>query len=224
MTEKEIQILVSKFLKGTASKEEEEMLHKWYDNLDLIGEEVIIQTNGESKEDVKRRLYASIRSKLDHEKKATPSNLLRSRSWLPYAALVFFFLSFGIYFLYTHDSQKKETYYTQLLNNDIGPGGENAILELATGEIIVLDSTKMGDIVSADGVRVSRSLEGILSLDVLSPSTKSLSQVNVIRTPKGGHFQLKLPDGSRVWLNASSSIKFPTTFNHALREVYLEGE
>src|SRR5690606_32082400 len=222
MTEREIKILAAKFLNGTASKKEEDLLHSWYDNQKLNKSQLTVLTKGESKEDVKRRLYNSIVSALSEEVKIENKKRPRAWKWIPYAAIFLMFLSIGIYVL--KDLSDEEIHYTQVLKNDVTSGGESAILELESGKKINLDSTQVGEISGLNGISVNRTVDGGLSLDISAVATTSAIQQNTIRTPKGGHFHIKLPDGTNVWLNASSSIKFPSVFSETLREVYLEGE
>jgi ferric-dicitrate binding protein FerR (iron transport regulator) len=112
--------------------------------------------------------------------------------------------------------------------NDIGPGGNRAILTLANGTHIVLDSAANGLIAMQSGVKILK-FNGRLTV---YPGKKGSEQVpdsnavafNTISTPRGGQYQLVLPDGSKVWLNAASSLKFPTVFNSNERQVELTGE
>src|SRR5690606_23786030 len=224
MTEQEIQELVIKFLNGTASDEEEAKLHKWYDKKGFNSEEIIIDTDGESKQDVKERLFKAISAKKENTGK---NQLVRNRRVLrlSYAAAILIFLLSGTYFYFINNSNKEPIHYTQLLKNDVGPAGENSILELADGKLVDLDSTKIHDSLNSYGVALTKGSDGMLSLNI-KPGTMSLkNEFNTVRTPKGGHFHLTLADGTKVWLNASTLIRFPSSFvKDAQREIYLEGE
>ena len=106
--------------------------------------------------------------------------------------------------------------------NDVQPGGNKATLTLSDGSIIDLDDAKNGTLTQQGNTKVIK-LDDKLLYDL---STKATQQVvyNTISTPKGGQYQLELPDGSRVWLNASSSIHFPTSFVAKERRVEITGE
>lgn len=223
MTEREIQKLVEKFLNGTASDEEEAKLHKWYDKKGFDSEEIMIDTDGESKQDVKERLFNAISAKKENTGK---NQLVRNRRVLrlSYAAAILIFLLSGTYFYFINNSNKEPIHYTQLMKNDVGPAGENAILEFDDGKLVGLDSTKIHDSLNSYGVALTKDGHGMLSLSI-KPGTKGLkNRTNTIRTPKGGHFHLILSDGTKVWLNASTLIRFPSSFTDAQREIYLEGE
>lgn len=223
MTEREIQKLVVKFLKGTASAEEEAKLHKWYDKKGFDSEEIIIDTDGESKQDVKERLFNAISAKKENTEKV---QLVKNRRTmrLSYAAAILIFLLSGTYFIFINNRSNEPIHYTQLMKNDVGPAGENAILEFDDGKLVDLDSTKIHDSLNSYGVALTKDPDGMLSLSI-KPGTKGLkNRNNTIRTPKGGHFHLILSDGTKVWLNASTLIRFPSSFTDAQREIYLEGE
>jgi len=114
---------------------------------------------------------------------------------------------------------------------DIEAGKNKAILTLGDGSIIILDDAKNGILANQGGNSVLKAADGEVIYSFLSEVNDSLVQdelapvvYNTIETPKGGKFQIKLPDGSKVWLNAASSIRFPTAFNGPKRQVELKGE
>lgn len=106
--------------------------------------------------------------------------------------------------------------------NDIAAGGNKAILTLADGRKIVLDSTQNGALTNQGGVMVTKN-DGELSYQGGQQNDNSVVY-NIISTPKGGQYQLVLADGTKVWLNAASSLKYPTAFNGNDRVVELNGE
>lgn len=112
--------------------------------------------------------------------------------------------------------------------NDIPPGTEQAILTLANGKKIVLDAAVNGKIAEQAGISITKTADGQLVYE-LTESTKenggsAADDFNTIATPRGGQYQLNLPDGSRVWLNAASSLKYPIRFGEKNRKVELQGE
>lgn len=106
----------------------------------------------------------------------------------------------------------------------IQPGGNKAVLTLYNGEQIELDSLENGTVAEQFGNTVSKTEEGKLVYNFSSGSAKNEQAFNTISTPKGGEYQLILPDGTKVWLNSMSSLKFPVTFNSRERAVELIGE
>ena len=106
--------------------------------------------------------------------------------------------------------------------NDVEPGGNKATLTLADGSVILLDDAKNGTLTQQGNAKVIK-LDGKLLYDVASDNTNQVVY-NTISTPKGGQYQLELPDGSLVWLNATSSVRFPTAFIDKERRVEITGE
>ena len=114
-----------------------------------------------------------------------------------------------------HQSAKKE------MQNNIVPGQTGAILTLASGQRILLDSTVNGSLTKQGNVSViKKNSELVYS----NEGTTSNVEYNTMTTPKGRQFNLVLADGSKVWLNAASSITFPTAFIGKERKVTITGE
>lgn len=101
------------------------------------------------------------------------------------------------------------------------PGGDHAFLTLADGSVVQLDSLQDGAL-AVVGAGVAKQ-EGLLIYHTTSPEAVAPAY-NTLSTPRGGQFSILLPDGSRVWLNASSSLYYPTAFTGERREVVLKGE
>jgi transmembrane sensor len=104
----------------------------------------------------------------------------------------------------------------------ISPGNQGAILTLADGKEVVLDSLTDGVIASQYGTLV-RLEDNLLRYDQEGTDTMQ-SSYHTMRTPNGRQFRLMLPDGTRVWLNAASSIRYPTRFTGRERQVEITGE
>jgi transmembrane sensor len=102
------------------------------------------------------------------------------------------------------------------------PGTDNAVLTLADGSTIMLDDAHNGNLQNQGNTTLTK-LDGELTYD---PSSATSAEVvyNTISTPRGGKFKIELSDGSIVWLNAGSSIHFPTTFAGETRQVEMTGE
>ncbi|NML40154.1 FecR family protein [Chitinophaga sp. G-6-1-13] len=106
--------------------------------------------------------------------------------------------------------------------HDVLPGTTKAMLTLADGTSVPLDSAGSSQFEEKDGTRISKG-QGSLVYDH-SGNTEEKILFNTLATPRGGEYQITLPDGSRVWLNAASSLRFPTRFAGNDRTVYLNGE
>lgn len=106
---------------------------------------------------------------------------------------------------------------------DIAPGGNKALLTLANGSTIVLDNAHDGVLAQQGGTNVEKLDAGSLAYNTGGKGSEEV-MYNTIATPNGGQYQVILPDGSKVWLNAASSLKFPTRFEGKERSVELTGE
>lgn len=167
-------------------------------------------------------------TKMEQEKNAVISTPIHrvhflKTVWFRYAAAVILVVGITAYLwivsketnraLVSHNKPASST-----LTSDIAPGRDRAILTLANGKQILLDSTQ-GNIVQQGSLTVVN-LAGKLKYQGEGSGT----EYNTISTPKGGQYQILLPDGSKVWLNAASSIKFPTAFIGNVRQVEMTGE
>lgn len=108
----------------------------------------------------------------------------------------------------------------------IKPGGNKAFLVLSNGNRIALDDKENGVITNQGSVQVSKTADGqlIYRLSSATSSIESKTEYNTIETPRGGQYQLILPDGTKIWLNAMSSLRYPTHFSKNERRVMLAGE
>jgi len=104
---------------------------------------------------------------------------------------------------------------------EILPGGTKATLTLADGKIISLDAVPNGDIAAEGNVQVIK-MDGTLQYN--GDNENAEITYNTIQTPRGGKYQLVLSDGTVVWLNAASSLRFPVVFKRKERQVELMGE
>ncbi len=107
--------------------------------------------------------------------------------------------------------------------DDILPGGNKALLTLDDGSTIMLDSTSNGVVAQQGGATVLKSGNGQLAYDVSKTDPEKILY-NTLSTPRGGQYQLVLPDGSKVWLNSGSTIRYPTNFTGKERKIDLSGE
>jgi ferric-dicitrate binding protein FerR (iron transport regulator) len=111
-------------------------------------------------------------------------------------------------------------------NYDISPGQERAILTLANGSELILDSDQTGEIAKEKDVSVINQGDELVyqTVDTKKKDPENALQYHTLSTPKGAYYRMTLPDGSRVWLNAASSIRYPVAFAEKERRVTLTGE
>ncbi len=142
------------------------------------------------------------------------------------AAVLIAIIMGGIYYWGSYQSGKPAGGITRpaTAKTDALPGGNKATLTLANGAVIVLDNAHNGSLAQQGGTSVIKLDSGQLAYNnnVKDNSVKGL--FNTISTPRGGQYQVVLPDGSKVWLNAASSIHFPVAFTGKERNVELTGE
>lgn len=104
------------------------------------------------------------------------------------------------------------------------PGRNAAILTLSDGKRIVLDSAAKGELALQGNTHLVKNDSGSISYEAGSANVPIAMTYNVLATPKAGQYQLRLPDGSHVWLNNESSLRYPTAFSGNNRTVELTGE
>lgn len=109
------------------------------------------------------------------------------------------------------------------IENDVEPGGQKAVLILGDGSHIVLDSSGNGVVARQGNSKVVKLNNGELKYAAGSEGTTEVLY-NTMTTPPGGKYNLTLSDGTKVWLNSSSSIHFPTSFVGGIRNVEITGE
>lgn len=166
------------------------------------------------------RIEKTVLQRIDEEAVVqVPRRIPLPRKWWWAAASVVLFLSIGAYLW----MDKKSNHAPSVISSsEILPGKEGAILTLADGSQVVLDSLGNGLIARQNGAQAVIK-NGELVYDISGEVTGEVVY-NTMSTPKGRQFNLLLPDGTKVWLNAASSIRFPTVFTGEERKVEVAGE
>lgn len=170
-------------------------------------------------DDVASRILAADRPQSADE--ATPVVPFRRFRWLPAAAAAVL-LAVGAYWLWKPAAPPPVTIAAAPAMKDVAPGGNKAVLTLADGTEVPLDSTGSGTLTQQGNTHILQPAGG--QLLYTSSGATDVLQYNTLRTPRGGQFQVTLPDGTKVWLNAASSLKYPVAFTGAVRQVELTGE
>lgn len=180
------------------------------------------------------RIFQQIMQKAAENESRPPASgpmpeLQPSRKILPLrrvaaAAVIFIMLGGGIYFWLSRIHKPAQAaLVSERLKDDVEPGGNKAVLTLSNGSTIILDSVHPGQIAAQASVNIVKSDSGKLVYTVLKEKTAPLLY-NTLTTPRGGQYQLVLPDGTKVWLNAASSIRYPVIFVGNERRVEITGE
>lgn len=210
MQKKEIEELFERYRSGTCSDQEREIVERWYlnwnpDALDLSEDEVRLD-------------LAEIKERLP---------LVRKRTTYIYkfAAAAVLLLTIGTAFYFYNNNRQLEFEAQRIAQkNLILPGRDQAILTLANGKTILLDTAGTGKIIEESGIHITKTSSGELVYEVRDVEQGKELSYNTISTPRGGQYQVLLPDGTRVWLNAASSLRFPVAFTGKDRNVELNGE
>ncbi|QEH41208.1 FecR family protein [Chitinophaga sp. XS-30] len=147
-------------------------------------------------------------------KQIPQTTVRRIQIWRWAAAAAILLISLGTYLLYNSDQPVKVAQQTE-----ISPGKNGAILTLADNTQVSLDTLRNG-IIALQGGAVAKVVNGSLVYEAKGNEV----MYNTMHTPNGRQFQIVLPDGTQVWLNAASSIRYPTVFTGRERRVEIKGE
>lgn len=110
------------------------------------------------------------------------------------------------------------------LNEVIQPGTQKAVLTLSDGTEIALEANSEGAVLKEGKVEIINVSDQLNYKELAASIDGDKMIYNTLTTPKGGRYQLQLADGTKVWLNAESSVRYPVVFSETARDVYLEGE
>ncbi|MGV3642062.1 MAG: FecR domain-containing protein [Adhaeribacter sp.] len=166
--------------------------------------------------------WAQVRARAENRLPATPAWWQRP-AWRRLAAAVALLLLAlgGLLFL---ERQPREMQTRAVLQPVRQPSSDQATLTLENGEVLALDALAEGTVRTYPGLKISKH-QGRVIYEISSRGAeKGVVGFHTISTPRGGQHELLLPDGSRVWLNASSSLRFPSAFTGRWRQVELKGE
>ncbi|TAN17262.1 MAG: FecR family protein [Chitinophagaceae bacterium] len=144
------------------------------------------------------------------------------------AAVILLLIGASVYYYTVKRTDEGKAPKISATGNDVAPGSNKAILTLANGSKVLLDSVSNGIVTSQGNSKVIKVANGMIAYNNSQRTTHRLPlttvSYNTLTTPRGGQYQLKLPDGTKVWLNAASSITFPTAFTGNERKVKVTGE
>ncbi|MFI5139553.1 MAG: FecR family protein [Sphingobacteriales bacterium] len=215
--------LYKKYLSGKCTPAEWELLNGYSDDFDF--EEIPWDAEIGDEEAVESRIFDKI---TEGVKRRRVIRWVRIRQLSIAASFLLFCIGAGLYFLPTRHKkeqagQKKE----YAVKNEIVPGGNKAILTLSNGSTIVLNNAKSGILTRQGNTAVNKTQNGQLVYSANNQQNIGSNPVivyNTVTTPRGGEYQIVLSDGTKAWLNAASSLKFPTAFQGTARNVEITGE
>jgi len=209
---KQAQELLEKYNAGLASPEEKAMVESWYLKYKtapstLTPEELLYEFNIG---------LPQLKHRLGQHK------TVKWWSRVAVAASLLLCVGVGLVLLQKQSPKKAPTMAVHQ-PKAITPGTNKAILTLADGRKITLESEQNGNLAEQAGVNIVKHADGRLAYEDHNGIGNAVA-INVLQTPRGGQYQLQLPDGTKVWLNSASTIKYPSRFADDKREITLTGE
>lgn len=222
---KNIEIIMLKYFNNSATLEEVAFLEEWIsENQQEYLEAVKVYfSTTESKQHIDADLaYQKFLEKLDETKVIPLEKPKRKYNFLKYAA-VFVGVSISSFLLYQNQNssnQDLKVSETKVADYD------KATLVLADGTEVVLEEHKNEEIKSDAGVKIVNTNKVLKYSEVVNSAQTTPTKVtyNTLHVPNGGIYEIELPDGSKVWLNSETSLKFPTQFVGNQRVVSVDGE
>ncbi|MBS7231510.1 FecR domain-containing protein [Flavobacterium psychroterrae] len=218
MTENEILTLLKKYQNNTLSNQDKDKLDAWYLHKASTSN---LQLNEYELEDS----YEQLKAKLPLQQEI---KVIRIWPRIAVAASIALLLGTGLFYF---AKPKEQIIQVAEKPQEITPGGNRGILTLSNGKQIVLSDISAKDTIAKEGekdeVTIKMGANGVITY-IINPNTaaskENTNSFNTLSTPTGGQYNIVLADGTKVYLNAVSSIKYPTQFNGDQRVVELDGE
>ncbi|MFL9481961.1 FecR family protein [Chitinophagaceae bacterium LWZ2-11] len=227
MAPEKIAGLIEKYLNGNATDEERSELLGWYRSVDHTNIEIPVSSS-EEKEAIQNRILKNILSNIKREKTVGIGwgNEKRAGRYKWMAAAILLLVVGTVFLIRTISHPKRDNSTTPgaMAESSILPGSNKAILTLADGSNISLDSLNKETIANQGSATIVKQGSGCLKYEAANASGNNTIPTNSITTPKGGQYAVVLSDGTKVWLNADSKLTFPTAFTGNQRNVTLKGE
>lgn len=218
MLYKEFVELYERCTLGNCTPQEQKLFEEYRDNFDLS--DMPWTSDFGNKAEIEQRLKTDLHNRLFENQ---VKHLIPVGWWAAAAAVVF--VLGGLLFANGYFNSNTKPYQLASDKNIIKPGGNKATLTLADGKQIALDGLRKGKLFTLNDVTVNNDVDSNITYQKTASQITGKSQpYNVLSTPRGGKYQITLADGSKIWLNAGSTIKFPVDFTSDERAVELSGE
>lgn len=214
MKNKDAAQLLLKYRQGNCTEAEIAMLESWYLN---YTDAPLTELTPDALDTARNKVWASL--PVHHQKKT-------ARLWPMMAAAASVIIIMAAGFLFFQNNKKAEVVKKPTDLAEILPGGNKAMLTLADGSKISLTDVKEGSLASQSGVTITKTKDGQLVYHVNNSNSEGDKPAgyNIFSTPRGGKYEVNLPDGTKIILNAESSLRYPAKFTGSERRVELKGE
>jgi|SRR6185437_1024114 len=213
--------LLQKYRAGNCTPSESELVENWYNQLIDTGE---WQWGEGEKDMMEKAIEARIIKQINSSQKNGVFYLKARYQWWAAASVILLLAGFG-YFLFFHKTTKP-TQIAKVLRNDIkAPQSNKAMITLANGQTVYLDSVGNGALAMQGNVKLVKLAGGQIAYEHASGKVISKMEYNTLSNPRGSKvINMTLADGSKVWLNAGSSLRYPVLFIGNERKVSVTGE
>lgn len=214
--------LLRKYRLGILTEEEKAILESWYLH------QLQHSTDSTLSEEELKEDFSKLSEKVLENIKPNKKKDIHKYIKLSIAAASILIISFVVALYSNRDSDvlTDKDKLSSLEENKIVPGSKKAILTLGNNTQVVLDEGLDGRISDQGGIQIKKTEDGKVLYTVVEGTQTNSTEIvyNSISTPSGGEYEIQLADGTKVWLNALSSIRFPTKFQGNSRQVEVTGE
>lgn len=214
---KDVKEVLDKISSGNYNPEEETIAKLWLHQLHQNDEAGLSE---QEIQEVSDQMWLS----LEPNKKQPQLNKYRKLVvYMAAAASLALIIGVGLYF--NQPPPLSKSIQAKAFANDIPAGSNKAYLTLANGKKLALTNSANGTLAEEAGIKITKTADGQLVYTIADQGEKGIAGYNSIETPRGGQYQLNLPDGTKIWINSASSLKYPASFASLKeRRVELSGE
>jgi ferric-dicitrate binding protein FerR (iron transport regulator) len=219
MTPDQYKQIAQKVSNGTASTDEVKAYLLYFKLLEKHQENVPVDAENQ------RHLKDSLKQRIDAQVQASQRSTSKKLPYKYAAAVALLMFSSLVGYWYVQQDKEPAQKYVSVSNGPISDfQSKKTTLTLADGSTIALDDAANGELAKQGTTSIIKSSDGKIHYKPIGTAAAATNSYNTISTQKGGQYQLALPDGSLVWLNAASSITYPTAFGSTERKVKVQGE